>query len=268
MTLSKEQGVHARVGKLKADPNGGTVVQAYIFEKEKFSMDEAQAWVKDHKKSSRKDIQRRVIESPTRMDYTDQKNPKIEGHAAVFNQRTELWSGFWEQVSPGAFADALRSDDIYALWNHDPSSVLGNTGSKTLILSEDNIGLRYEIMPPDTTLGKDLTTLIKRGDVRKASFGFNIEDEKIEKLADGKGVMRTILKVKPLFDISPVTYPAYQQTDAHVRMLDAGNEIAYLFEDSGEVIEIPKEVITVKENTSQESDDDLFKRLENLRKTL
>lgn len=261
ITISEDQGIGARIGKLKSDPDGNTVIQSYYFDVDKWSMEEAKDWVKDHKKAGASGMQRRYIDSQSRMNFEDQKNPKIEGHAAVFNKQIRIWSGFWEQVAPGAFAEALKSDDIYALWNHDPNNVLGNTGAKTLILSEDDIGLKYQIISPDTTLGRDLTTLIKRGDVRKSSFGFNIDEEKITKLDENKGLLRTILKVKPLFDVSPVTFPAYPQTDVHVRMIAGQQEEIYLFEDSDEIIVIP-----LKESVAQpSSDEDLFKEFESLK---
>ncbi len=263
ITLSEDQGIHARIGKLKSDPEGGTTIQAYYFSKDQWDLDKAKTWVKDHKKSRAQGMQRRCVDCVSLMNFEDQKNPKIEGHAAVFNLRTEIWPGFFEEVAPGAFADAIASPDIYALWNHDSNNVLGNTGAKTLMLSEDAIGLKYSIIPPDTTLGRDLTTLIKRGDVRKSSFSFNINEEKVTKLDAGKGVLRTILKVKPLFDVSPVTYPAYKETDVHVRMIAGTNESIYLFEDSDEVIVLPAAVRHTRK--VELSDEELFKQFEALK---
>jgi hypothetical protein len=264
ITISEEKAIGARVGKLSSDPDGGMVIQSYYFDKNKWSMEDAKAWVKDHKKSGAAGMQRRYIECPSQMDYRDQKNPKIIGHAAVFGKRTQIWEGFYEEVAPGAFTEAIKSDDVYALWNHDPSNVLGNTGARTLTLSEDDKGLRYEIVPPDTTLGRDLTTLIKRGDVRKSSFGFNIDDEKITKLGEGKGVLRTIVRVKPLFDVSPVTFPAYPQTDVHVRMIAGSNESLYLFEDSDKVVEVEREIVAPPPPVIV-SDEELFKRFDELK---
>lgn len=260
VTLADDQGIHARMGKLKSDPDGSMMIQSYYFDKDKWSMEECKKWVEDHKKSSRQSMERRYIEHPTRMNYEDQRNPKIEGHAAVFYKRSEIWPGFYEEVSPGAFTDAMRSDDVYALWNHDPSNVLGNTGAKTLVLSEDEVGLKYSIIPPDTTLGRDLTTLIKRGDVRKSSFSFNIKEERITKLDDGKGVLRTIVKVKPLFDVSPVTFPAYPQTDVHVRMIAGLNERIYLFEDSDRVIVLGEDASPPISVVQPVTDEELFKQ--------
>jgi HK97 family phage prohead protease len=264
ITLSEEQGIHARIGKLSSDPEGSTVIQSYYFDKDKWDLDKAKAWVKDHKKSSPNRPERRCIEYPVRMNFDTGRQPKVEGYAAVFNTRTELFPGFYEEVASGAFTDAIRSTDIYALWNHNPSDVLGNTGAETLRLSEDEHGLKYEIIPPDTTLGRDLQVLIKRGDIRKSSFGFNIDDEKVTKLDNGKSVLRTILRVKPLFDVSPVTYPAYKETDVHVRMIAGEKEIAYLFEDTDQLIVNP---IGIDQPVREElSDDNLFKQIEELRK--
>jgi len=264
ITLSEDEGIHSRIGKLKSDPDGSTMVQSYYFDKDKFSMEEAQSWVKKHKKSGSSGMQRRYVESVAQMDYRNQKNPKIVGHAAVFGKRARIWEGFYEEVAPGAFTEAIESDDIYALWNHDPSNVLGNTGAKTLSLSEDGEGLRYEIVPPDTQLGKDLTTLIRRGDIRKSSFGFRIEDEKLTKLGEGKGVLRTILKVKPLFDVSPVTFPAYPQTDVKVRMIEGLHEAIWLFEDSEKVVIMPENE-TPAPAPEIVSDEELFKRFDELK---
>ena len=220
------------------------------------------AWKAQNNRGSK--LERRYVAIETRMNFEDQKNPKIQGHAAVFNARAEIFPGFFEEVAPGAFRDAIGSKDIYALFNHDPNNVLGNTGAQTLMLKEDERGLAYEIIPPDTNLGRDVTTLVKRGDIRKSSFGFNIEEEKFTKLDGGK-VLRTILKVSPLYDVSPVTFPAYKQTDVHVRMIAGENEIAYLFEDSGQVIVRSLEEATPSvPDVQPATDEELFRQCDEL----
>jgi HK97 family phage prohead protease len=140
--------------------------------------------------------------------------PKIVGHAALFNSLSQDLGGFREQIAPGAFADSIKSDDIRALWNHDPNYVLGRNKSGTLILKEDKQGLAIECTPPDATWAEDLLVSMRRGDVDQMSFGFQtIEDHWDE--TEG-GYVRTLLKVK-LFDVSPVTYPAYTETSVAVR---------------------------------------------------
>lgn len=133
------------------------------------------------------------------------------GHASVFNQRTDLgW--FDEMVSPGAFKDSIGVDDVRALFNHDPNFVLGRNKSGTLELREDEKGLWTKIIPPDTQTARDLKVLIERGDIDQMSFGFEIL-EREWRSGEGKENDLQVLKKVRLWDVSPVTFPAYKQTD-------------------------------------------------------
>jgi hypothetical protein len=143
---------------------------------------------------------------------------KIIGHAAVFNSAAEINSNFREQILPGAFADSIGEDDVRALFNHDPNYVLGRNTAGTLRMSEDDVGLAIEVDPPDTQWARDLMVSITRGDISQMSFGFNALEETWDYAEDGSAT-RTLKKVK-LFDVSPVTYPAYDDTDVAVRSLN------------------------------------------------
>lgn len=151
-------------------------------------------------------------------------SPMISGHAALFNSASELLCGcFREVILPGAFTDALATSDVRALFNHNPDNILGRTSAGTLRLKEDDTGLAIEIDPPDTTVGRDLLTSMKRGDIKEMSFGFTIGEDGDEWARDPDGSgnwTRTIRKVERLFDVSPVTYPAYPETDCAVRSLE------------------------------------------------
>ena len=158
-------------------------------------------------------IERRVMpQSELRVD--GKKEKRIVGYAAVFDALSDVIFGFREKIDRGAFSDSIHQDDIRALFNHDPNYVLARNKSGTLVLNEDDHGLYFEITPPDTQWAKDLMTSIKRGDVSQNSFGFSISDKGEQ--WDPKQKVRTLTKVK-LYDISPVTYPAYPQTEAYVR---------------------------------------------------
>ena len=143
-----------------------------------------------------------------------QESPVIAGHAALFNTDADIGGYYVERISPGAFSESIGADDIRALFNHSPDYVLGRNKAGTLRLDEDERGLAIEIDPPDTQLARDLVTSIKRGDISQMSFGFFTKDAEW-KTENGKDVR--ILKKVQLFDVSPVTFPAYSQTDVSVR---------------------------------------------------
>jgi len=139
----------------------------------------------------------------------------IEGYFVVFNKETELWPGAYEEIDPGAFNGTL-SGDIRALINHDTTLVLGRTKSNTLELKADNYGVwgKIKINSNDTD-AVNLYERVSRGDVDQCSFGFEILKEETDWRDDGT-VKWTIKKVK-LFEVSPCTFPAYEQTNIQAR---------------------------------------------------
>jgi hypothetical protein len=153
----------------------------------------------------------------------DGKTPVIRGHAAVFDKLSENLGGFREKIAPGAFSDVL-DDDVRALFNHDSNHILGRTASGTLKITQDKTGLRYEIDPPDTQTARDLLVSMKRGDINQSSFGFTVESDDWVEDDEGR-VVRTITKVKRLYDVSPVTYPAYPDATVGLRGLDAFQKV-------------------------------------------
>jgi len=151
----------------------------------------------------------------TEVRKTDGEPTKIGGYAAVFNKLSDDLGGFREKIDPGFFSDVL-GDDVRALFNHDDNMVLGRTKNDTLTLEEDSKGLKVEITPPDTTYARDLLTLIDRGDVNQMSFQWVTAIDEWDE-TDLKKVIRTLKKAKSLWDVSPVTFPAYPQTKAGLR---------------------------------------------------
>lgn len=147
---------------------------------------------------------------------------QIRGYAAVFydgTPGTEFKMGnIRERIMPGAFRKAIdRGDDVRALFNHDPNMILGRRSAKTLKLFEDSKGLRYIIDTPNTTVGRDVAEYLRRGDVGGSSFGFQAEEEEWR---DDEGGHIRELRSLGLFDVGPVTYPAYTGTEASLRSLD------------------------------------------------
>lgn len=143
----------------------------------------------------------------------------FEGYAAVFDSLSQDLGGFREKIKPGAFDESLkRKDDVRALWNHDPNFVLGRTKAGTLKLEEDKHGLMVRIYPPETQWARDLHASVRRGDVSQMSFGFFVNENGDEWKETAKGIIRTLHSVS-LFDVSPVTFPAYPMTAVQARSL-------------------------------------------------
>lgn len=140
----------------------------------------------------------------------------FQGYAAVFNSDSEDLGGFRERIQPGAFTRTLKRDrNIRMFLNHNTDTLLATTGAGTLRLSEDEKGLAVSADLPDTTAGRDLATLLRRGDVNSMSFGFQVvKDEWAQ-----DDTQRTLREVR-LFEVSPITgWPAYPATTAAVRSL-------------------------------------------------
>jgi Escherichia/Staphylococcus phage prohead protease len=140
-----------------------------------------------------------------------------------------LDGGFKERVMPGAFTKALDGGDIRALFNHDANFILGRQSSGTLELADEKKGLHFEASPPDTQTIRDLVIapMTPRNgsdvaDLNQCSFAFlPVQDEwRAPKLYDGL-YERDLLEVQ-LFDVSAVTFPAYDQTDVGLRSRLAG----------------------------------------------
>lgn len=158
-----------------------------------------------------------------RVVRADGEAAKIVGHAAMFDSPTQIGSKSWgwmETVKAGAFANSIKVDDVRALFNHDPNIVLGRNVAGTLELSEDDRGLLYEITPPETQWARDLLESIDRGDVSGSSFGFEVV-EQVWRMREDDDEMdeRDLIELR-LWDVSPVTFPAYDDTDVSVKSED------------------------------------------------
>jgi len=170
------------------------------------------------------EIEKRTFQCEVRAEGDDK--PKIVGYGAVFNRESSLIAGWFKEIiEPSAF-DHVLDDDVRGLFNHDPNYILGRTEAGTLSLGVDETGLRYEITPPETQTIQDLVMQpLIRGDITQSSFAFSVAIKGDEWDEDEKGVViRTITKIQRLYDVSPVTYPAYPDASAATRSHDAWKE--------------------------------------------
>lgn len=163
-------------------------------------------------------IERRTIVTELRADSGDDGAQYITGHGAVFNQEAEIWDGIFEVVRPGAFASTIQTEDVRALFNHEPNFVLGRNRAGTLQLNEDEIGLAYRILVnPKVSYANDLYASLQRGDISQSSYAFLPVSQRWTEREDGSE-LRELLAVQ-LFDVSPVTYPAFVGADSQARGL-------------------------------------------------
>ena len=172
--------------------------------------------------NSSKNLERRACA----VSFDAAKPRTLFGYAAVFGQKAHV-GGFDEVIKAGAFHRSLTSGkDILCQVDHDSSLVLGRTSSGTLRLMEDSHGLRFELDVPDTTTGRDIVELAKRGDLGGMSFGFYVPEsgEKWD------GNTRTLSDIE-LVEISVVqAFPAYEGTEVNVRAKKATPRLKALLE--------------------------------------
>lgn len=160
-------------------------------------------------------IEKRFSKIELRANDDGTESRTIRGYAAVFNKDTTIGDWFIERIERGAFDDVLK-DDVRCLFNHDPNMPLARSGAG-LKIGVDDKGLFYEFDAPDTSVGNDLLANVRAGIIKESSFAFSVKSEKWEDKGKGKPSIRTILKVDKLFDVSPVTYPAYADTTVATR---------------------------------------------------
>lgn len=149
----------------------------------------------------------------------------ISGYAVKWEMKSHAmgyFRRFKEQFKKGSFTETLTQDDQRALWSHDTSKVLGRTKNGSLRLFEDEVGLRFELDLPNTSLGNDTFESIRRGDVDGVSFGFNMQKEEWDE-SDPDNVIRSVTKAK-LLEISPVAFPAYPDSQVSARSHDPYKE--------------------------------------------
>lgn len=155
---------------------------------------------------------------PFELRADDGEPVRVEGYAAVFNERADIGGYFIEMFAPGAFSEALTRDDVVFLANH-AGLPMARTSSGTLSLSEDERGLmmstELDAEDPDVCC---IVPKMRRGDLNKMSIAFISEREEWDETGDVP--VRRILQAG-LRDVSIVNFPAYDGTDIGLRSLDA-----------------------------------------------
>lgn len=144
----------------------------------------------------------------------------IEGYALKFNKRSQpLMGGYFVETLDSRCLDDTDMSNVVATFNHDESKLLGRSGVN-LTLAKDDVGLRFKIDLPNTTLGNDILEEVRMGILSQCSFAFTLPDDDADVWTrsneEGVDYKRTILAIDKLYDVSVVTTPAYQDTNVSV----------------------------------------------------
>ncbi len=162
-----------------------------------------------------KDIERRYTEVKE-LRLLDDGNV-IEGYPIVYDQIADIgW--FREKIARGAATNALKSSDEFVLFNHDPNFPLARRSNGTLEVTEDDHGVKIKADLSKSARGREVHEMVKAGLIDKMSFAFSTEKESWEYSKDkNQSDLRTVEEFRELYDYSPVTYPAYKQTELQAR---------------------------------------------------
>lgn len=167
----------------------------------------------------------RVFDTETRILKRDadseEESRTIEGYFLKFNVLSRVLNGwFKEKIDPAAFEGMdLNAMDIVCLFNHNYDIVFGRTLAKTLELGYDEVGGWFKCDVPETTDGNNLLVSVRRGDIRHCSFSFNMRDWSWIEDKD-EGDIRIVERFSDIYDLGPVTNPAYLQTTVDARSFD------------------------------------------------
>lgn len=163
---------------------------------------------------NKKEIRTAELRAALGVDVNEQI---VEGYALVFDQETVLFEmdgvQYKEIIDRNALLGADLSDVPFKYNHSDNVMVMARTRNNTLQLTPDDKGLFIHASLAQTTTGKDMYTLIQRGDIDKMSFAFVVKEDNY----DRETHTRKILKIEKLYDVAAVDLPAYGQTSISAR---------------------------------------------------
>jgi hypothetical protein len=208
--------------------------QAFRYPKDTWSESEARSHCKDHEgtfeAAAEEDAITRIRSKLPETEYRyaagelemrdSKKGLGIRGFIP-FDSESEDIFGFTEKIHASAFDKTLRNKrDIVSSWNHDPLWVLGRKSNKTLKLAVAEEGLEYDVsLDEDDPIHRHFARRVERRDVVGSSFTFSaVREQWTSPEKEGENPTRELLEIK-LYEIGPVTYPAYPKSGAQARAL-------------------------------------------------
>ncbi|SRR6266404_651636 len=178
--------------------------------------------------------ERRILTGGDIRCMTAGKAMRISGMAARYNSPTKISGAkgrFVERLMRGAFSRAINErQDVALLINHDMNRLMARVSSGTLRLHDSEDGLAFDADLPDSEDARNAYASIQRGDMHGCSFGFGECDSDWDMTEDPedrtrKMARRTIRDIHQLMDVSPTTFPAYEETSVTARSIEQRSEI-------------------------------------------
>jgi len=188
------------------------------------------------------------ISPETRARVTNEENRTIRGYGIVFNKESvDLRAGgrvFREVIRPEAVR-GVSLENVLSMHNHRSERLLGTTASKTMRVGVDEIGVWYEVDLPNAPTGHDVLESVRRGDTPGSSFQFDIRSDGDKwSMKDGRA-FREVLQFNGVYEMGPVSEPAYPDTSIAARSLEALEALE----------KEPEEPDTIEEATSSDADE-------------
>jgi len=188
------------------------------------------------------------ISPETRARVTNEESRTIRGYGIVFNKESvDLRAGgrvFREVIRPEAVR-GVSLENVLSMHNHRSERLLGTTASKTMRVGVDEIGVWYEVDLPNAPTGHDVLESVRRGDTPGSSFQFDIRSDGDKwSMKDGRA-FREVLQFNGVYEMGPVSEPAYPDTSIAARSLEALEALE----------KEPEEPDTIEEATSSDADE-------------
>ncbi|MEV6399615.1 HK97 family phage prohead protease [Streptomyces sp. NPDC051907] len=184
----------------------------------------------------------------------------MRGYAYRFNELSHDLGGFRERIVPGAGMASLERNDVLATFNHNADNALGRRSSGTLRVGEDEHGGWYEVDLPNTSVGRDVAELLKRGDVKGSSFTFRVDKGGQRRAGTDPETGLPIREITAMdvAELGPVLNPAYPTTDAALRSIEAalGVTLRAAKKDDEDPDDEPDESDESTEEPADEPDED------------
>lgn len=166
----------------------------------------------------------RAFNFEVRAKNDEEHGAHLEGRPIVYDARTDL--GWYDEIIERGALDGADLKDVRFLVNHNTDMIplarsRNNNSNSTMQMAIDDDGMviRVDLDVENNTEAKSLYSAVERGDLDGMSFMFAVDGDKWDDI-ESEHPTRTITKLAKVYEVSAVTFPAYEQTSISARGLD------------------------------------------------